>query len=67
MLRGVSSREKGGWLGGGAVGVDEVGVPRLSAAITTPPLNLMATTEVPVTIGDCVWTFGCEAATKEWS
>jgi hypothetical protein len=31
---------------------------RLSAAITTPELYLMARTEVPVTIGDCVWVFG---------
>ena len=28
-------------------------VPRLSAAITTPSLNLAARTEVPVTIGPC--------------
>lgn len=48
-------------------GEGSVSIPRLSAAITTPPLNFRATTEVPVTIGDCVWVFGCEAATKEWS
>ena len=32
-------------------------LPKLSAAITTPSLNLTARTEVPVTIGDfvCVW------------
>ncbi len=35
-----------------------VSEPRLSAAITTPSLNLTATTEVPVTMGDCVWFFG---------
>lgn len=29
-------------------------IPRLSAAITTPSLNFMARTEVPVTTGDCV-------------
>jgi hypothetical protein len=29
-------------------------VPRLSAAMTTPSLNLRATTDVPVTMGDCV-------------
>ena len=28
--------------------------PRLSAAMTTPSLNLTARTEVPVTTGDCV-------------
>lgn len=33
-------------------------IPRLSAAITTPSLNLIATTDVPVTIGDCVCWFG---------
>lgn len=43
-------------------------IPRLSAAITTPSLNLTAITEVPVTIGDCVCWFGplllwrCEAS-----
>lgn len=30
-------------------------LPRLSAAITTPSLNLTPSTEVPVTAGDCVW------------
>ena len=30
-------------------------LPRLSAAITTPSLNLTARTEVPVTMGDFVW------------
>lgn len=33
-------------------------LPRLSAAMTTPSLNLRATTDVPVTIGDCVCWFG---------
>jgi hypothetical protein len=33
-------------------------IPRLSAAITTPSLNLTAITDVPVTIGDCVCWFG---------
>ena len=33
-------------------------VPKLSAAIATPPLNLTATTEVPVTAGDWVWVLG---------
>lgn len=32
---------------------------RLSAAMTTPVLNLRAMTEVPVTMGDCVWVVGC--------
>ena len=32
-------------------------LPRVSAAITTPPSNLMPTTEVPVTIG-CLWWGG---------
>ena len=31
-----------------------VQLPKLSAAITTPSLNLTARTEVPVTIGDFV-------------
>lgn len=30
-------------------------LPKLSAAITMPSLNLTARTEVPVTIGDLVW------------
>lgn len=33
-------------------------IPRLSVAIATPPLNLTATTDVPVTAGDCVWVLG---------
>ena len=33
-------------------------VPRLSAAMTTPSLNLRATTDVPVTTGDCVFCLG---------
>lgn len=33
-------------------------VPRLSAAITTPSLNLSATTDVPVTMGDWVCVLG---------
>ena len=40
------------WLGS----IDNV--PRLSAAMTTPSLNLTASTEVPVTTGDCVCCFG---------
>lgn len=36
----------------------EENIPRLSAAITTPSLNFKATTDVPVTIGDCVCWFG---------
>ena len=40
-------------------GVGEcVGVPRLSAAMTTPSLNFMPSTEVPVTMGDCVCLLG---------
>lgn len=27
--------------------------------MTTPDLNLMARTEVPVTMGDWVWVMGC--------
>jgi len=38
--------------------VEGESVPRLSAAITTPSANLRATTEVPVTTGDCVCWFG---------
>jgi hypothetical protein len=30
----------------------------LSAAMTTPSLYLTARTEVPVTMGDCVWVVG---------
>ena len=33
-------------------------VPKLSAAMTTPSLNFMARTEVPVTAGDWVWVLG---------
>jgi hypothetical protein len=33
-------------------------VPRLSAAMTTPSLYLIAITEVPVTMGDCVCCVG---------
>lgn len=32
--------------------------PRLSAAMTTPSLNLTPNTDVPVTAGDCVCVFG---------
>jgi hypothetical protein len=32
--------------------------PRLSAARTTPSLNLTPNTDVPVTAGDCVCVFG---------
>jgi hypothetical protein len=37
-------------------------VPRLSAAMTTPSLNLTPSTDVPVTAGDCVCVVGmaCE-------
>lgn len=41
--------------------------PRLSAAMTTPPLNLTATTEVPVTIGEEVCVVGPEVWRYEWS
>ena len=34
--------------------------PRLSAAMTTPSLNLTAITDVPVTMGDCVCALGAE-------
>ena len=34
------------------------GLPRLSAAITTPSLNFRATTDVPVTTGDWVCVVG---------
>lgn len=30
-------------------------LPRLSAAMTTPSLNFTARTDVPVTMGCCVW------------
>ena len=33
-------------------------IPRLSAAMMTPSLNLMAITDVPVTIGDVVAALG---------
>ena len=33
-------------------------IPRLSAAITTPSLNLTARTDVPVTTGDWVCCIG---------
>ena len=40
---------------------------RLSAAITTPPLYLTPSTDVPVTAGDCVCCFGMAACMYEWS
>jgi hypothetical protein len=51
------------YLDGGCMGVmasegKEGFVPRLSAAMTTPSLNFRATTDVPVTTGDCVWVVG---------
>ncbi len=51
------------WLGkkeGGGVGFLQACLPRLSAAITTPSLNLTPSTEVPVTAGDWVWVCGNE-------
>ena len=42
----------------GTDGVLRGHVPRLSAAITTPSLNLTARTDVPVTMGDWVWVWG---------
>jgi hypothetical protein len=44
-----------------------VPVPRLSAAMTTPSLNLAASTEVPVTMGLCVCWFGPAAEKCEGS
>lgn len=35
-----------------------IGVPRLSAAMTTPSLNFMPSTDVPVTMGDWVCWLG---------
>lgn len=37
-------------------------IPKLSAAMTTPSLNLTPSTDVPVTAGDCVCVLGmaCE-------
>lgn len=43
------------WFFGGGV---EISLPRLSAAMTTPSLNLTARTDVPVTAGDCVCWLG---------
>jgi hypothetical protein len=60
-----SAQELAGDVGVGMRGEREG--PRLSAAITTPPLYFMATTEVPVTIGCCVCWFGMFAARWEWS
>ena len=42
-------------------------IPRLSAAMTTPSLNFMAITEVPVTMGDCVCWLGPLVCMYEWS
>lgn len=42
-------------------------IPRLSAAMTTPSLNLAASTEVPVTIGLWVCWFGPSDAKCEGS
>ncbi len=41
--------------------------PRLSAAMTTPSLNLTASTEVPVTIGEEVWALGPFVCRKDGS
>jgi hypothetical protein len=51
------------WYGNESIGRlhIETDLPRLSAAMTTPSLNLMATTDVPVTTGDCVACFGPES------
>jgi len=38
----------------------------LSAAMTTPDLNLMARTDVPVTTGDWVWVVGVPEARACW-
>lgn len=38
--------------------IGSVNIPSLSAAIATPPLNLTATTDVPVTVGDEVCVTG---------
>lgn len=42
-------------------------IPRLSAAMTTPSLNLMAITDVPVTMGACVCWFAPSGCMYEWS
>ena len=66
----AGERAVGGWMAvldrsfdrGEKNGKGRSGSPRLSAAMTTPSLYLMATTEVPVTMGDCVCWFapsGC--------
>lgn len=39
---------------------------RLSAAMTTPVLNLRAMTDVPVTMGDWVWVVGCWVPPCDW-
>ena len=46
---------------------EEENRPRLSAAITTPVLNFTASTEVPVTIGDCVCCVGAPCCRYEAS
>lgn len=42
-------------------------VPKLSAAMTTPSLNLTPITDVPVTAGDCVCCIGPEVWRYEGS
>ena len=56
----------GNSLAAGYDGGRELGEPRLSAAITTPPLNLTATTEVPVTMGCCVCCVAPAGCRKLW-
>ena len=41
-------------------------IPKLSAATTTPSLNLTPNTDVPVTAGDCVCVIGAPAAVFEF-
>ena len=50
----MKGRREGGFMAGRNC------LPRLSAAITTPSLNLTPSTEVPVTAGDWVWVCGNE-------
>jgi len=50
--------EREGMVGNREKEVGDIDEPRLSAAMTTPSLNLTPITDVPVTAGDCVCCVG---------
>ena len=54
--------QKQNWLWTANIIAMRIGLPRVSAASMTPPLNLIPITPVPVTIGSCVRVEGSFAA-----